>query len=77
MKNNTTTLDKLKLKKTAVVIGFLDEVIAEKLMEMSCLPKSKIKMVRKAPLGDPIVVEINNHLLSMRKAEAKAVQIEL
>lgn len=77
MRRDIITLDKLRKEQAGTIVGFIDATIGDKLMEMSFLPQSKVKMIRRAPLGDPIVVEINNHLLSMRMSEAKTVQIEI
>jgi Fe2+ transport system protein FeoA len=40
------------------------------------LPATEIRLVRRAPLGDPIEVEILGYRLSLRRSDAAAVWIE-
>ena len=49
---------------------------AVRLMEMGLLPGSVVKVERKAPLGDPLVLSVDGYQLSIRKAEAALVAIE-
>ena len=50
-------------------------VIRRRLMDMGVTPGVKIKVVKVAPLGDPIEINIRGYELSLRKNEA--AQIEL
>ena len=42
-------------------------------MEMGLLPGTRIEMVRRAPLGDPIEIRLRGYLLSLRSADAADV----
>ncbi|NDC76226.1 ferrous iron transport protein A [bacterium] len=46
-----------------------------RLREMGLLPGTRVTLVRVAPLGDPIEIQVRGYRLSLRKAEA--AQIEL
>jgi ferrous iron transport protein A len=47
-----------------------------KLLSLGILPKTKILMVRKAPLGDAFYIKLENHQLAVRKSEAETIYIE-
>lgn len=69
------TLANLPKGEEAVIMGFADDVLALKLMEMGCLPGEKITLQHVAPLGCPYAFEVNGILLSLRKSEAQFVLI--
>ncbi len=48
----------------------------QKLLSMGLTPGVRVKLVRTAPLGDPIEIELRGYLLSLRKDEADALEIE-
>jgi ferrous iron transport protein A len=49
--------------------------IRQRLLEMGLTNGITIKVVRIAPLGDPIEIELRGYRLSLRKKEAEAVMI--
>ncbi len=51
-------------------------VTNRRLAEMGMTPGTEIKVVRVAPMGDPIEVSVRGYSLSLRKEEAAAVLIE-
>ncbi len=52
-----------------------DGPIVQRLMEMGLVEGTAVKVVRVAPLGDPIEIEVNHYLLTLRKSEAAGVEI--
>ena len=48
----------------------------QKLLSMGLTPGVQVKIVRTAPLGDPVEIELRGYLLSLRKDEADALEIE-
>lgn len=71
-----TTLDQLRVgAKAAVqqVLGFDD--IALRLMEMGLTPGVEIAVVGEAPLGDPLELELRGYRLSVRRSEARRVEV--
>lgn len=48
-----------------------------RLMEMGLVPGAAIRMVKTAPLGDPIQVCIRNYDLALRRTEAKKIVVSL
>ena len=50
--------------------------ISLRLMEMGLTPGTPLRMIGKAPLGDPLEFEVRGYRLSVRKSEAARVVIE-
>jgi len=48
----------------------------QKLLAMGLIRGSEFTITRKAPLGDPIEIKLSGFNLSLRKAEADAVEVE-
>ena len=48
-----------------------------RLMEMGLVPGAPIRVVKVAPLGDPIQVCIHNYHLALRRAEARSIQVTI
>ena len=51
--------------------------LRRRLMDMGVVPGVSVSVEKIAPLGDPIGVRIRQYRLSMRKAEAGKVEVEL
>lgn len=47
-----------------------------KLLSLGVLPKTKVKMVRKSPLGDAFYIKLENYQLAVRKSEAETIFVE-
>ncbi|NLI30875.1 MAG: ferrous iron transport protein A [Nitrospiraceae bacterium] len=50
--------------------------LKRRLMDMGVVPGEEISIEKTAPLGDPIEVRIKSYNLSLRKNEAKEIQVE-
>lgn len=48
-----------------------------RLMEMGLVPGASVRVIKSAPLGDPIQVSIRNYHLALRRAEAKSIIVVL
>lgn len=53
-----------------------DAQLQQRLLEFGILPGVEVRLVRVAPLGDPIEIEVLGYNLSLRKSEAAHVHIE-
>lgn len=49
--------------------------LSRRLMEMGLLPGTPVRVVRVAPLGDPIELRVRNYALSLRRAEASNIAV--
>lgn len=47
-----------------------------RLREMGMLPGTRVRLVRKAPMGDPLEISVRGYNLSLRGTEASAIQVE-
>lgn len=48
-----------------------------RLMDMGLLPGEEISVDKVAPLGDPLEVTVKSYSLSLRKAEAEGIAVEV
>ena len=48
-----------------------------RMMDMGLVPGSEVAVVRVAPLGDPIEFTVKGYSLSLRKSEAKVIEVEV
>jgi ferrous iron transport protein A len=45
-------------------------------MEMGLTPQTVVRIIRVAPLGDPIQIEVRNGQWSLRRAEAALIEVQ-
>ena len=73
------TLDHLDINRSAIVKGLTSDansdVLSGKLTDMGLYPGKEIKVLFKAPFGDPIAVDIDGYVLSLRRFEASLVEV--
>ena len=50
--------------------------LRRRLFDMGVTPGANITLIRKAPLGDPMEINIRNYELTLRKSEAELVVME-
>ncbi|MEE9346322.1 MAG: FeoA family protein [Methylococcales bacterium] len=53
-----------------------DKAYRKRLLAMGLTPGVEFTVIRCAPLGDPVQIEIRDYSLSLRKAEADSLMIE-
>lgn len=71
------TLDKLPVGETAIITAVSGEgVLRCRLLDMGLIPKTKIKTVKIAPLGDPMQILVRGYELTLRIDEAKKITVE-
>lgn len=72
------TLAELKPGQRATITRVDDEgQLAQRLMSLGLLEGTPVAMLRRALGGDPIEIDVMGYALSLRKAEATHIQIEL
>ena len=64
-------------EKTQVVIVSVvaSGQLRQRLLEMGLLPGQRLKVIRNAPLRDPMELEVMGYLLSLRKDEAAYILV--
>lgn len=72
------TLDTLPLNKEAVIRTVGGQgALRCRLLDMGLIPKTKVKIVKIAPLGDPIELRVRGYALSIRKEDAHRIEVEV
>ncbi|MDV7144467.1 FeoA family protein [Tropicimonas sp. TH_r6] len=73
----TVKLKDLAVGDRAVVVGFDsgDKGYRQKLQSMGVIPGAEFHVLRVAPLGDPVEIELKGFALSLRKGEADAFNV--
>ncbi|MEZ4519244.1 MAG: ferrous iron transport protein A [Chloroflexota bacterium] len=73
-----TTLDQLSQGQTAHVKKITgDKPLRRRLMDMGITNGVEIAMVKASPLGDPVDYLVRGYHLSLRKSEAKLIEVQL
>ncbi len=71
-------LSELAVGQSGVVLGFkYEDNMTDRLMQLGIIEGVEIKVIRVAPSGDPIELNIAGYGLSMRKADAEIVLVQL
>ena len=71
------TLEKLKDGEKGVVERLtLTGPTKRRLIEMGITPGTEVRVLKRAPLGDPIEVTVRGYQLSIRKADAEMIEVE-
>jgi Fe2+ transport system protein FeoA len=51
------------------------DAIGRRLLDLGLLPETRIRVVRRAPLGDPIEYELRGYRLCLRRSESARVRV--
>ena len=72
-----TTLDNTKVGQTVEVVKVHGEgsSLRRRLLDMGITPKTQVTLVRCAPLGDPIELNVRGYALTLRKADSQLVEV--
>lgn len=65
------TLDNLPVGKTAIIKSVGGEgALRLRLLDMGLIPRTKISVIKVAPMGDPIEINVRGYELTIRKEDA-------
>jgi ferrous iron transport protein A len=70
-----TTLDQLQTGEKRTIINLKSSHLTIKLLEMGLLPGRSVQFNFRAPLGDPISVQVAGYSLSLRLSEAQLIEV--
>ncbi|MGF7143096.1 ferrous iron transport protein A [Anaerotaenia torta] len=71
------TLNDLKPGQQGIVTSIGEKgPVRKRIMDMGVTPGAAVKVIKVAPLGDPIEVNIRGYELSLRKSEASQITVE-
>lgn len=72
------TLDALPLGQEAVITAVGGEgALRCRLLDMGLIPKTAVRVEKTAPLGDPLELRVRGYSLSLRKADARNITVEV
>ncbi len=71
------TLADLPKGESRTVLSVLGEnVVTRRLMEMGLVPGVAVRMIKSAPFGDPLEINVRGYSLALRRNEAESVVLE-
>lgn len=68
------TLDELKIGGSAVITAVGGEG-ALRLLDMGLIPRTRVSMVKIAPMGDPMEITVRGYVLTLRREDAAKIEI--
>ena len=69
-------LSELEPGSRAVIVDIDDEgPIGRRLLDLGMVPSTPIKMLRRAPMGDPTVYELRGYRVCLRRSETARVRV--
>ena len=72
------TLDKLPLGQEAVITAVGGEgALRCRLLDVGLIPKTRVRVEKVAPLGDPLELRVRGYSLSLRKEDAGKIEVEV
>ena len=71
-----TSLADLRVGQSATVAGIAPGPLRLRLHELGFVPGARVRLVRRAPLRDPLQVEVCGYHLSLRVSEARGVRVD-
>ena len=72
----TVALDRLPVGASGRVAAVKGSgAVARRLMEMGVVPGAPVRVVKFAPLGDPLEVRVRNYHLALRRTEAQTITV--
>jgi ferrous iron transport protein A len=75
----TMTLADLDRGQRAIVLGYSDAVepsTARRLFDLGLVPGVKVTMIRRAPLGDPVIFQVGDYEIALRGAQSDCITVE-
>nr|VFJ43076.1 MAG: ferrous iron transport protein A [Candidatus Kentron sp. DK]VFJ57064.1 MAG: ferrous iron transport protein A [Candidatus Kentron sp. DK] len=71
-------LGEMNIGEEGRVVGYEKDAKSyrKRLMAMGLTPKTAFRIVRRAPLGDPLEISVRGYSLSLRRDEATAILVE-
>ena len=71
------TLRQAKIGDTVMVVRLHGEgAVKRRIMDMGITKGAEVRIIKTAPLGDPIEVTVRGYELSLRKADAEMIEVE-
>ena len=59
-----------------VIRTVTDSPLKNRLMTMGLVPGTQVKILRSAPLGDPMALRVRSYHLALRRDDAASIEVE-
>lgn len=70
-------IDSLEIGQTGTIVKVEgDSKLMKRLSALGCIPGTELALLRKAPLGDPLVINFRGFSLAIRKKDAASIFVE-
>lgn len=71
-------LDSLPIGREAVITAVGGQgALRCRLLDMGLIPKTAVRVEKIAPLGDPLELHVRGYSLSLRKEDARNIEVEV
>ncbi len=71
------TLDKLKIGESAIISAVGGEgALRCRLLDMGLIPKTRVTLIKVAPMGDPMEIRVRGYELTLRLEDAGKIEVE-
>ena len=67
------TLDDLKVGESAVITG--DGALRLRLLDMGLIPRTRVSLIKVAPMGDPKEIMVRGYVLTLRREDAARIEV--
>jgi ferrous iron transport protein A len=71
-----SALSSIKTGQQVSVVSIQDSSLKPKLMEMGFVQGKQLTILFRAPFGDPIAIDMNGYVLSLRLDEAALIDVQ-
>ena len=70
-------LSDLKIGESAKITSIdVEGVLRDRLLDMGFTPKTLVRLIKVAPMGDPIEISLRGYSLTLRLIDAKYIEVE-
>lgn len=69
------TLNQFKINQEGEIARVVEHELKAKLTDMGLYPGKQIKLLFRAPFGDPIAIDVEGYVLSLRLEEAALIKV--
>ena len=70
------TLNDLKIGQSGIITDVGGEgALRLRLLDMGLIPKTRVRVQKVAPMGDPIQIQIRGYELTIRREDAQRIEI--
>ena len=72
------TLDELSVGHSGVITAVGGEGILRcRLLDMGLIPHTRVSVSKIAPMGDPMELQLRGYVLTLRKEDARSIDVEV